>query len=218
MIIKDLGLTDYAPIFHAMQSFTDTRDDATEDEFWITEHHPVFTQGLAGKSEHILQLSDIPIVPTDRGGQVTYHGPRQLVFYPLLNIKKHRLSPRPLVNLLENTTLKVLKELGIEAYAKPDAPGIYVDHQGESHKISSLGLRIRKGCCYHGLALNVDMDLTPFGYINPCGYQGLKMINVSDLNKNFDFDMIKSRFIEYFTAGVTALVAQSSRRENGNES
>ena len=147
MIIKDLGLTEYNDIYQAMRDFTDERNYGTENEFWITEHNPVFTQGLAGKEEHILQLSNIPIVPTDRGGQVTYHGPKQLIFYPLLNIKKHKLSPRPLVSLLENTTIKVLADLNIESYAKPDAPGIYVIHDNEEKKISSLGLRVRKGCC-----------------------------------------------------------------------
>lgn len=218
VIIRDLGLTDYEAIYHAMQQFTDERGHDTKDEFWITEHHPVFTQGLAGKSEHILQLSEIPIVATDRGGQVTYHGPKQLVFYPLLNIKKHRLSPRPLVSLLENSVIQTLNDLNIQSYAKPDAPGIYVLHNDEEKKISSLGLRIRKGCCYHGLALNVDMDLTPFSYINPCGYQGLKMINVSDLTKLTDIDMLKSLFVQYFHTGFDELVEQSSRRTHGHES
>lgn len=217
MIIKDLGLTHYNDIYLAMKNFTDNRTAESEDEFWVTEHYPVFTQGLAGKQEHILQLSDIPIVPTDRGGQVTYHGPKQLVFYPLLNIKQHRLSPRPLVSLLEKTAIQVLADFNIESYAKPDAPGIYVQHEGEEKKISSLGLRIRKGCCYHGLSLNIDMDLTPFSYINPCGYQGLKMINVSDLNKNFDINMIKSKFIEYFIVSFNELVEQSPRRTHASE-
>ncbi len=212
MIIKDLGLTEYIDIYHAMRDFTDERSFDTDNEFWITEHNSVFTQGLAGKEEHILQLSNIPIVATDRGGQVTYHGPKQLIFYPLLNIKKYKLSPRPLVSLLENTTIKVLADLDIKSYAKPDAPGIYVIHNDEEKKISSLGLRVRKGCCYHGLSLNVDMDLTPFSYINPCGYQGLKMVNVSDLNENFDIDLIKSTFIEYFQTSFKELVEHSSRR------
>lgn len=217
MIIKDLGLTHYDHVYEAMKALTDQRTPETPDECWITEHYPVFTQGLAGKEEHILQVSDIPIVPTDRGGQVTYHGPKQLVFYPLLDIKKHRLSPRPLVSLLEKTAIQVLADLDIESYAKPDAPGIYVQHNDEEKKISSLGLRIRKGCCYHGISLNVDMDLTPFSYINPCGYQGLKMINVSDLNKNFDFDMIKSKFAEYFVTSFNELVKLSPRRTHANE-
>ncbi|GAA5099836.1 lipoyl(octanoyl) transferase LipB [Wohlfahrtiimonas larvae] len=217
MIIKDLGLTFYGEVYQAMQDFTDQRDSTTEDEFWVTEHYPVFTQGLAGKAEHILQLSDIPIIPTDRGGQVTYHGPKQLVFYPLLNIKKEHISPRPLVSLLEKTTIRVLTDCDIDSYAKPDAPGIYVHHEGEEKKISSLGLRIRKGCCYHGLALNVDMDLQPFSYINPCGYQGLKMINISDLHKNFDINMLKSKFIEYFVASFNELVEQSPRRKHASE-
>lgn len=134
MIIKDLGLTEYIDIYHAMRDFTDERSFDTDNEFWITEHNPVFTQGLAGKEEHILQLSNIPIVATDRGGQVTYHGPKQLIFYPLLNIKKYKLSPRPLVSLLENTTIKVLADLDIKSYAKPDAPGIYVIHNDEEKK------------------------------------------------------------------------------------
>lgn len=218
MIIKDLGLTHYEDIYNAMRDFTDQRAPETEDEFWITEHQPIFTQGLAGKQEHILQLSDIPIVPTDRGGQVTYHGPKQLIFYPLLNIKKYRLSPRPLVSLLENTAIQTLADLGITSYAKPDAPGIYVMHNNIEKKISSLGLRIRKGCCYHGLSLNIDMDLTPFSYINPCGYQGLQMINVSQLNKDFDINMLKLTFTEYFVTSFNDLVEQAPRRAHANES
>lgn len=216
MIIKDLGLTSYTEIYHAMRDFTDARIDDTENEFWITEHYSVFTQGLAGKQEHILQVSDIPIVSTDRGGQVTYHGPKQIIFYPLLNIKKYRLSPRPLVSLLETSAIKTLSDLDIKSYAKPDAPGIYVMHNNEEKKISSLGLRVRKGCCYHGLSLNVDMDLTPFSYINPCGYQGLKMINISDLNEDFSIDFIKSKFTEYFVTSFQELVEHSSRRTHDN--
>ena len=218
MIIKDLGLTHYEAIYHAMQSFTDTRNEDTQDELWVTEHLPVFTQGLAGKSEHILHTSTIPLISTDRGGQVTYHGPNQIVFYPLLNIKKHRLSPRPLVSLLEQCTIQTLADLGINSYAKADAPGIYVQHNGVEKKISSLGLRIRKGCCYHGIALNIDMDLTPFSYINPCGYQGLQMVNVRDLHKDANTDMIKSTFIEYFSTGFNKLIELSSRRVHDNAS
>lgn len=218
MIIKDLGLTHYKDTYRAMQDFTDERTENTEDELWVIEHHPVFTQGLAGKQEHILQVTNIPIVQTDRGGQVTYHGPHQMIFYPLLNIKKHRISPRPLVTLLENSAIHALAAIGIASYAKADAPGIYAIHNGCEKKIASLGLRVRKGCSYHGLSLNVDMDLAPFTYINPCGYQGLQMVNVSDLTKDFDNDVLKSAFVEYFVASFNGLVEQSSRRMYDNES
>jgi lipoate-protein ligase B len=154
-----------------MHDFTDSRDDATPDEIWLVEHLPVFTQGQAGKAEHLLMTGDIPVIQSDRGGQVTYHGPGQQVMYVLLNLKRRKLGVRELVTLLENTVVNTLAEYGIEAHPRADAPGVYV---GES-KICSLGLRIRKGCSFHGLALNINMDLAPFQRINPCGYAGMEM-------------------------------------------
>ena len=188
LIVKQLGQVDYLPTFEAMQAFTLNRDASTPDELWLLEHPPVFTQGLAGKAEHILQNSDIPIVQIDRGGQVTYHGPGQLVAYLLLDLRRHKLGVRDLVRLLENSVIAVLADEGIAAYGKVDAPGVYIHRKTEvgefEAKIASLGLRIKNGCCYHGLALNVSMDLTPFSLINPCGYQGLQVTRMVDLGIN----------------------------------
>jgi lipoyl(octanoyl) transferase len=160
-----------------MQHYTDTRNSDSPDELWIVEHPPVFTQGQAGKSEHILNPGDIPVIQVDRGGQVTYHGPGQLVVYPLLDIKRSKVGVRQLVTHIEQSIIDMLAKYAINAYAKADAPGVYVDER----KIASLGLRIRKGCSFHGLALNVDMDLAPFRRINPCGYAGLEMVQCKEL-------------------------------------
>jgi lipoyl(octanoyl) transferase len=160
-----------------MQHYTDTRNSESPDELWIVEHPPVFTQGQAGKSEHILNAGDIPVIQVDRGGQVTYHGPGQLVVYPLLDIKRSKVGVRQLVTHIEQSIVDMLAKYDINAYAKADAPGVYVDER----KIASLGLRIRKGCSFHGLALNVDMDLAPFRRINPCGYAGLEMVQCKAL-------------------------------------
>lgn len=165
-----LGRQDYQTVWHQMKEFTETRDDAL-DEIWIVEHPPVFTQGLASKEEHILNPANIPVIQVDRGGQVTYHGPGQLVAYPLIDIKRANLGVRDLVTALESSVIELLANYHIEASLKLGAPGVYVDSQ----KIASLGLKIRKGCSFHGLALNVNMDLTPFTYINPCGFANMKM-------------------------------------------
>lgn len=175
--IRHLGQQDYESVWHAMQQYTDTRNGDSPDELWIVEHSPVFTQGQAGKSEHILNAGDIPVIQVDRGGQVTYHGPGQLVVYPLLDIKRSKLGVRQLVTHIEQSIIDMLAKYDIQAYAKADAPGVYVNER----KIASLGLRIRKGCSFHGLALNVDMDLAPFRRINPCGYAGLEMVQCKEL-------------------------------------
>ncbi|WP_333893074.1 lipoyl(octanoyl) transferase LipB [Atlantibacter subterraneus] len=175
ILIRQLGLQPYAPVSQAMHDFTDTRDADTPDEIWLVEHQPVFTQGQAGKAEHVLMPGDIPVIQSDRGGQVTYHGPGQQVMYVMLNLKRRKLGVRDLVTLLEQTVVNTLAELDIEAHPRADAPGVYV---GEK-KICSLGLRIRKGCSFHGLALNINMDLAPFLRINPCGYAGMEMTQVS---------------------------------------
>lgn len=175
--IRHLGKQDYESVWHAMQHYTDTRDSESHDELWIVEHPSVFTQGQAGKSEHILNAGDIPVIQVDRGGQVTYHGPGQLVVYPLLDIKRSKVGVRQLVTHIEQSIVDMLAKYDINAYAKADAPGVYVDER----KIASLGLRIRKGCSFHGLALNVDMDLAPFRRINPCGYAGLEMVQCKAL-------------------------------------
>ena len=171
IILRQLGLQPYEPVSQAMHNFTDRRTEATPDELWLVQHQPVFTQGQAGKAEHLLMPGDIPVVQSDRGGQVTYHGPGQQVMYVLLNLKRRKLGVRELVTLLEQTVVNTLAEYGIDAHPRADAPGVYV---GEM-KICSLGLRIRKGCSFHGLALNINMDLAPFQRINPCGYAGMEM-------------------------------------------
>jgi lipoyl(octanoyl) transferase len=190
-IIKYLGRSDYEETWQAMKQFTQQRDVNTIDELWITEHAPVFTQGLNGKSEHILQTGDIPVVQIDRGGQVTYHGPGQLVLYCLLNIQRLSFGVRALVSAIEQSIVELLARYDIDAFARRDAPGVYVnltstrDKQESSvqmAKIAALGLRIRKGCCYHGLSLNVNMDLKPFSNINPCGFEGLAVTQMTDLN------------------------------------
>jgi lipoyl(octanoyl) transferase len=175
--IRQLGRQRYEPVWHAMQQFTDQRDESTVDELWVLEHDPVFTQGQAGKAEHILLPGDIPVVQVDRGGQVTYHGPGQLVIYFLLDIRRRKLGVRQLVTAIEDSIVATMARYGITAAARPDAPGVYVD----GAKLCSLGLRIRKGCSFHGLALNVNMDLSPFARINPCGYAGMQMVQSIDL-------------------------------------
>ena len=174
MLIRRLGIEDYLASWKAMQDFTDSRGPDTDDELWLLQHPPVFTQGQAGKSEHLLMPGDIPVLQTDRGGQVTYHGPGQWIIYLLLDLRRHKLGIRDLVDLIEQSIVAVLEHLGIEASPRRDAPGVYVD----GAKIASLGLRVRRGCSYHGLALNVDMDLEPFSRINPCGYEGLQVTTV----------------------------------------
>ncbi|MFT5720702.1 MAG: lipoyl(octanoyl) transferase [Motiliproteus sp.] len=176
LLIRQLGRQPYLPVLEAMQRFTDSRDATRVDELWLVEHDPVFTQGQAGKPEHLLAPGDIPVVRVDRGGQVTYHGPGQLVVYLLLDLRRLGLGVRELVTLMEQALVELLAGYGIDSYPKADAPGVYVKQHSEGDaKIASLGLRIRRGCSFHGLALNVDMDLSPFLRINPCGYAGLSM-------------------------------------------
>ncbi|ULJ62162.1 lipoyl(octanoyl) transferase LipB [Wielerella bovis] len=177
MKIIKLGRRDYQPVFEAMKQFNDTRDDDTEDELWLVEHYPVFTQGLAGKAEHLLFSSEIPVVQIDRGGQITYHGLGQLVVYTMINFKRRKQSVRHIVSALENAIIATLAEYGIQAANDPQRPGVYVGER----KIASLGLRIKNGSVYHGLALNVNMDLSPFQQINPCGYAGMEMVQMADL-------------------------------------
>ncbi|MCP1317209.1 lipoyl(octanoyl) transferase LipB [Halomonas sp. 707B3] len=178
-----LGHRPYLPVWESMRELTDTRDETTADQFWLVEHDPVFTQGQAGKPEHLLMPGAIPVVNTDRGGQVTYHGPGQVVLYPLLDVRRGKVGVRDLVSALENAVIAVLAEYGVSAWAKPDAPGVYVETvQGEA-KIASLGLRIRRGASYHGVALNVDGDLSPFARINPCGYAGMQVTRLADVTE-----------------------------------
>ncbi len=176
-----LGRRPYEPVWQAMRDLTASRDAATPDQFWLVEHDPVFTQGQAGKPEHLLMPGDIPVVQTDRGGQVTYHGPGQVVLYPLIDVRRARLGVRDLVSALENAVIALLAEYGVAARARPDAPGVYVQTPAGEAKIASLGLRIRRGGSFHGVALNVDGDLAPFARINPCGYAGMAMTRLADL-------------------------------------
>ncbi|MFT4047560.1 MAG: lipoyl(octanoyl) transferase LipB [Solimonas sp.] len=178
--MRRLGRVEYAETFARMRAFTDARGPDTPDEIWLLEHPPVFTQGQAGKTEHVLASGDIPVVQSDRGGQVTYHGPGQLVAYFLIDLHRRGYGIRSLVTRLEQSMVALLGDCGVRAYADPEAPGVYVDDAGGRRmKIGSLGLRVRRGCTYHGLALNVAMDLEPFSRINPCGHQGLRMTQLS---------------------------------------
>ena len=182
LLIRRLGRQPYEPVFEAMKAFTEGRDESTPDELWWVEHDPVFTQGQAGKEEHLLMPGEIPVVKVDRGGQVTYHGPGQIVGYPMIDIKRRGTGVRQLVSAIEHSMIEALAGCGIHSYARPDAPGVYVAKPDGGHlKIGSLGIRVRRGCSYHGLSLNVDMDLSPFLRINPCGYQGLEMTQVASL-------------------------------------
>ena len=173
--IRYLGRMQYEPVWQAMKAYTVARDETAIDEIWVVEHPPVFTQGQAGKAEHVLAPGDIPVVQVDRGGQVTYHGPGQLVVYFLINIRRRKLGVRQLVTAIEETVVNALQRFGIKAAPRADAPGVYIGSQ----KVCSLGLRIRNGCSFHGLALNVNMDMEPFLRINPCGYAGMEMTQTS---------------------------------------
>ncbi|BBL76901.1 lipoyl(octanoyl) transferase LipB [Methylomagnum ishizawai] len=177
LLIRPLGLKDYEDTWRAMRDFTETRGADTPDELWLLEHPPVYTLGMNGDPAHLLRASPIPVVKTDRGGQITYHGPGQLVAYLLADLKRNHLGVRSLVSLMENAAIGLLAQYGLKAMARPDAPGVYV----EGRKIASVGLRIRRGCSYHGLSLNVDLDPAPFSAINPCGYAGLEVTSLAGL-------------------------------------
>ncbi len=198
LTIKHLGLVDYEPTWRAMQDFTAQRGPDTPDELWLLQHPPVFTLGLAGKREHILQVSDIPIIPIDRGGQVTYHGPGQVVAYVLLDLKRRGYGVRELVQRLEQAVIDLLAGYGIQAARRAKAPGVYV----EARKIAALGLRIKHGMSYHGLALNVDMDLAPFHLINPCGYEGLEVTQLRDLVIDAEFTEVERGLLAHLTRAL----------------
>jgi lipoyl(octanoyl) transferase len=196
MKIRDLGLSDYQPVVEAMRQFTLERDSETEDEIWLLEHQPVFTQGANGQAEHVLNLHDIPLVETDRGGQVTYHGPGQLIAYTLIDLRRIKSGVRQMVSHLEQTVISMLAAHGVEACARRDAPGVYVNDR----KIASLGLRVKRGACYHGVSFNIDMDLTPFSYINPCGYAGMEVIDLTSLGIDMNMAEAKQQFVSAFKA------------------
>jgi lipoyl(octanoyl) transferase len=193
-----LGRRDYEPTWRAMQKFTDERNSATPDEIWFLEHPPVLTLGMNADRSHVLAAGDIPVVQIDRGGQVTYHGPGQLMVYPLIDLRRAGLGVRDLVTALETSCIGLLAELGIDAHIRPGAPGVYV----ADAKIASIGIRVRRGASYHGLALNVDMDLTPFDRINPCGYAGLKMTQIAAVGAARDLEELARRFAPRFVASL----------------
>lgn len=192
LIVRHFDTIEYQKTWENMRDFTDHRSNDTPDELWLLEHPPVFTQGLAGKAEHILNPHSISVVQTDRGGQVTYHGPGQLVAYALFDLKRQQLHARELVRKLENSVIDVLLTIAISAQSRCDAPGVYV----QDEKICSIGLRVRKYCSYHGIALNVDMDLTPFSYINPCGYEGMKMTQIKAFSPTVTIKKTKQLLVE----------------------
>ncbi|TYC59458.1 lipoyl(octanoyl) transferase LipB [Marinobacter sp. BW6] len=198
LIVRSLGEQSYLETWEAMKSFTAERDDSVADELWCLEHPRVYTQGQAGKAEHILAPGDIPVIPVDRGGQVTYHGPGQLVIYLMINLTRKKLGVRSLVDEIEQAIVRTLAGLGVEAAPRPDAPGVYV---GDA-KIASLGLRVRRGCSFHGLALNVDMDMEPFQRINPCGYAGMAMCQVRDFVPGVTLSEVQQRLSEQLVSGL----------------
>ena len=193
LIVRELGLQSYEQVWRDMQLFTDRRTDSTEDELWLLQHQPVYTLGKNGKAEHILNPGDIPVVNSDRGGQVTYHGPGQVIVYTLLDLSRMKMGVRELVACIENSVINLLEDYAISANARKDAPGVYVD----GRKIAALGLRVRKGRSFHGLALNVDMDLEPFSRINPCGYQGLEVTQLSALADITDFSKVERSLLSH---------------------
>lgn len=193
LTVRSLGRQPYEPLWRAMQRFTDERDASTPDEIWFTEHPPVFTLGLNASREHLLAPGDIDVVQIDRGGQVTYHGPGQIMIYPLLDIRRACIGVRPLVTALEKAVIRLAADYRIIAQCRANAPGVYVDGK----KVASVGLRIRRGASYHGMALNVDADLTPFARINPCGYAGLEVVNLAGLGVSDERELLERKLLGY---------------------
>lgn len=206
--IRQLGLVDYETVWHAMQKFTDARDSSTSDEIWLVEHPPVYTLGQAGRKEHILDPGDIPVVQSDRGGQVTYHGPGQIVAYPLLDIRRLGMNVRELVSVIEEAVIAVLKDYGVKAARATGAPGVYVDGM----KIAALGLRVRRGCSFHGLSFNINMDLEPYQRINPCGFEGLEVTQLSNF-KAVEIQQVQSKLI----ACLAKILGYDNRLCHGDE-
>lgn len=204
MQIRDLGKVDYATTLQEMRDFTQQRHAETDDELWLLEHHRVFTQGHNGRAEHLLAASDIPLVQSDRGGQITYHGPGQLVIYTLLDLKRMHTGVRQMVTLLEDSVIGLLAHNNIQAYARDDAPGVYVNEA----KIAALGLRVRRGACYHGISVNVDMDLGPFDLINPCGYAGMPVTDMKRLGVSLTMPQAKQQLSSLL---VSAINQQASK-------
>ena len=197
-VIHTLGLVEYQPTWDAMKRFTAERNNETRDEIWLVQHPPTYTQGLAGKPEHLLHSTNIPVIKIDRGGQITYHGPGQIVAYLLLDLRRWKINVRELVRMMEQAVIDLLGEFGVVAQGREDAPGVYV---GDA-KIASLGLKIKNGCCYHGLALNVDMDLTPFSNINPCGYAGLRVTQACELGITVSINELQAQLAQNLIHGL----------------
>lgn len=199
ILVHQLGQIDYEECWQNMRAFSEQRQKNTLDEIWILEHPPVFTQGQNGKPEHILQAGSIPVIKTDRGGQITYHGPGQLIAYTLIDIQRRKWGIRQLIHFLEKTIIDLLAELNLKAESKKEAPGVYIDNK----KICSLGLRVRKGCSYHGLAFNIDMDLSPFKQINPCGFSQLEMTQLADYIQPVKMNVIINKLIALLKKNLT---------------
>lgn len=196
MIIRDLGLQSYQPVWAEMQHFTAHRDATSEDELWLLEHSPVFTLGRNGKNEHLLDTGEIPVVQTDRGGQVTYHGPGQLIGYSLFDLRRLGIGVRQMISILENSIIVVLADFAIKASVRPNAPGVYVDDA----KIAALGLRVKNGACYHGVSFNIDMDLAPFARINPCGFAGMAVTDCRRLGIKLNMQQARTAYSEVLMA------------------
>lgn len=203
-LVRRLGPTLYEATWRAMQAFTSGRAAATADEIWLTEHEPIYTLGLAGRREHLLRHNGIPVLKVDRGGQITYHGLGQVVMYPLLDLARRRLGVRQLVRALEACVIEFLDSCGVAAYAKASAPGVYVALSAGEAKIAALGLRVKNGCTYHGLALNVNMDLTPFADIDPCGYRGLAVTQLADVGVVRSVEEVGSALASMLLARLSA--------------
>ena len=193
LLVRELGHQPYEPVWRAMQEFTNTRDESTPDEIWFCEHESVFTLGLNTRPEHLLAPGDIPVIQIDRGGQVTYHGPGQLMIYPLIDLRRAGLGVRDLVTALEQCVVDLASDYGIEAASRCDAPGVYID----GVKLASVGLRIRRGCSFHGMALNVDVDLEPFSRINPCGFEGLELTDLARLGADSSLDTVRDKLLPH---------------------
>ena len=203
-LVRRLGPTAYEATWRAMQAFTSARTATTADEIWLTEHEPIYTLGLAGRREHLRRDNGIPVLKVDRGGQVTYHGPGQVVVYVLVDLARRRLGVRQLVRTLETCVIEFLESFGLAAYAKAEAPGVYLACAASEAKIAALGLRVRNGCTYHGMALNVNMDLTPFSDIDPCGYRGLAVTQLADVGVARSVDEAGSALGSMLSARLSA--------------
>lgn len=218
LIIRRLGITEFESTCQSMQHFNAGRSSNTPDELWFTEHPPVYTLGLNRKQVRSPARNDIPVIPTDRGGKITYHGPGQVIVYVLLDLTKHSLNIRSLVSLLEDTVIELLAGYGVKASSKKDAPGVYVQlKNSQEAKIASLGLRIKNNCCYHGLSLNVNMDLSPFEAIDPCGYAGLKVTQTKDLGIDADAQTIGEQLLQKLSANFESLQKSAMTNDRNND-